>query len=126
STPHVQSQKKPLETTAHITKQSCRRPPKLQSQARDLAQELTKVMRGFGRRCRWQGRVFVTLVRQTEHQLLKVGEPIKAFGLKTIEGLGHTLTLSAGHRERLTLPLTTSVSHHNCIQTRSTRLAHGK
>ena len=39
-------------------------------------------MRGFGRRCRGQGRVLVTLVRQTEQQLLALGEPIKTFGLQ--------------------------------------------
>jgi hypothetical protein len=83
-------------------------------------------MRGFGRRCRGQGRVFVTLVRQTEHQLLALGEPIKAFGLKTTECLAHTRTLSAVQRQRLTRALTTAMSHHDHIRQQSTRLTHGK
>jgi hypothetical protein len=34
--------------------------------AHALHQTLHKVMRGCGRQCRGQGKVFVTLVRQTE------------------------------------------------------------
>jgi hypothetical protein len=68
----------------------------------------------------------VTLVRQTEHQLLALGEPIKAFGLKTTECLAHTRTLSAVQRQRLTRALTTAMSHHDHIRQQSTRLTHGK
>ena len=35
-------------------------------------------MRRFGRQCRGQGKVFVSLVRQTETQLLTTGEPVVA------------------------------------------------
>ena len=49
-------------------------------------------MRGFGRRCRGQGRVLVTLVRQTEQQLLALGEPIKTFGLQAQEYLVRMFT----------------------------------
>jgi hypothetical protein len=34
-------------------------------------------MRSFGRRCRGQGRVFVTLVRHTEQQLLALAEVVQ-------------------------------------------------
>ena len=37
-------------------------------------------MRSFGRQCRGQGRVFVKLVRQTERQLLELGQPIPFAG----------------------------------------------
>jgi len=83
-------------------------------------------MRSFGRRCRGQGRIFVTLVRQTEHQLLALGEPIKALGLKAQERLEHTITLGEAQRQRLTLALTTAMSHHDHIRQQSTRLTHGK
>jgi hypothetical protein len=83
-------------------------------------------MRGFGRRCRGQGRVFVTLVRQTEHQLLALGEPITTFGLKAKERLEHTLTLSEAQRQRLTLALSTAMSHHAHIRKQSTQLTQGK
>src|SRR5499426_3096124 len=83
-------------------------------------------MRGFGRRCRGQGRVFVTLVRQTEQQLLALGEPIKTLGFKAQEHLEHTVTLGEAQRQRLTLALTTAMSHHEHIRQQSTRLTHGK
>jgi hypothetical protein len=40
----------------------------LKSQARERQHELHKVMRGFGRQCRGQGKIFVQLVRHTETQ----------------------------------------------------------
>ena len=83
-------------------------------------------MRGFGRRCRGQGRVFVTLVRQTAQQLLALGEPIKTLGFKAQEHLEHTVTLGEAQRQRLTLALTTAMSHHAHIRQQSTRLTHGK
>ena len=83
-------------------------------------------MRGFGRRCRGPGRVFVTLVRQTEHQLLALGDPINTWGLKAQERLEYTLTLREAQRQRLTLALTTALSHHDHIRQQSTRLTHGK
>ena len=83
-------------------------------------------MRGFGRRCRGQGRVFVTLVRQTEHQLLALGEPITTFGLQAQERLEHTLPLGEAQRQRLILALTTAMGHHAHIRKQSTRLTQGK
>ena len=83
-------------------------------------------MRGFGRRCRGQGRVLVTLVRQTEQQLLALGEPIKTFGLKAKESLEQTPTLREAQRVRLTLALTTAMGHHDLIRKQSNQLTHGK
>jgi len=83
-------------------------------------------MRGFGRSCRGQGHVFVTLVRHTEQQLLALGEPIKTFAVKATEHLDQTLTLREAQRQRLTLALTTAMSHHEDIRKQSTRLTQGK
>lgn len=83
-------------------------------------------MRGFGRRCRGQGRVLVTLVRQTEQQLLALGEPIKTFGLQAQEYLVQTHTLREAQRMRLTLALTTALDHYDLIRKQSTQLTHGK
>ena len=83
-------------------------------------------MRGFGRRCRGQGRVFVQLVRHTEQQLLELGEPLTTFGLKAKERLEHTITLRETQCQRLSLALTTARSHHEHIRTPSTRLTQGK
>ena len=83
-------------------------------------------MHGFGRRCRGQGRVFVTLVRQTEHQLLALGAPINTLGLQAQEHLAQTLPLREPQRARLTLALTTALGHHDHIRKQSTQLTHGK
>jgi hypothetical protein len=83
-------------------------------------------MRGFGRRCRGQGRVCVTLVRHTEQQLLTLGEPIKTVGLKAKESLEQTHTLPEAQRVRLTLALTAAMDHHALIRKQSTQLTHGK
>lgn len=83
-------------------------------------------MRGFGRSCRGQGHVFVKLVRHTEQQLLALGEPIKTFAVKAKEHLDQTRTLGEAQRQRLTLALTTAMSHHEAIRKQSTRLTQGK
>ena len=83
-------------------------------------------MRGFGRSCRGHGHVFVKLVRHTEHQLLTRGEPIKTFALKAHERLVQTRTLREAQRQRLTLALTTAMSHHADIRKQSTWLTQGK
>jgi hypothetical protein len=83
-------------------------------------------MRGFGRSCRGPGHVFVKLVRHTEQQLLALGEPITTFAVKAKEHLDQTLTLREAQRQRLTLALTTALSHHEDIRRQSTRLTQGK
>jgi len=55
-------------------------------------------MRGFGRRCRGQGRVFVTLVRQTEQPLLALGAPITTFALRAKERLAQLGPLPEAQR----------------------------
>jgi hypothetical protein len=83
-------------------------------------------MRAFGRSCRGQSRVFVKLVRHTEHQLLELGEPITTFAQKAKEHLEHVTTLSDTRREHLRLQLTTVMSQHEHIRTQSKRLTQGK
>jgi hypothetical protein len=48
----------------------------LEVQAHQLQHHLQKMMRRFGRQCRGMGTVFVTLVRQTETQLLERGRQV--------------------------------------------------
>ena len=68
----------------------------------------------------------MTLVRQTEQQLLALGEPIKTFGLQAQEYLVQTHTLREAQRMRLTLALTTAMDHYDLIRKHSTQLTHGK
>jgi hypothetical protein len=92
----------------------------------DLKQRLSKVMRSFGRSCRGQGKVFVKLVRQTEQQLLDLGEDISTFGQQAQAYLEQTTTLSETQRERLSANLTTAMRHHEQIRKQSKHLTQGK
>ena len=124
--PRCIKHKKPLALLDHIVTQCRHRSTTLQSHARGLTQELAKVMRSFGRRCRGQGQVFVQLVRHTDQPLLALGEPINPFALKAKEHLDQPRTLHAAQRQRLTLALTTAMHHHAAIRQQSTRLTPGK
>ncbi|MEE8292717.1 MAG: hypothetical protein V3R80_14680 [Candidatus Tectomicrobia bacterium] len=83
-------------------------------------------MRSFGRQCRGRGHVFVKLVRQTERQLLDLGQPIPALGQQAQQLLEQTPALPAAHRERLTRELTAALGAHQQIRTQSQRLTQGK
>ena len=83
-------------------------------------------MRGFGRQCRGQGRVFVTLVRQTERQLLALGQPIHALGQQAQQLLDHTNNLQTAHRQRLTSTLNAAMHAQEHIRKQSLRLTQGK
>ena len=124
--PPCRKHKKTLALIDHIAQQSHRRTTKLHHHVQDLQHALTKVMRGFGRRCRGQGRVFVTRVRHTEQQRLALGASMTTLGLQAQEPLAQTLLLRESQRARLTLALTTALGHHDHIRKQSTQLTHGK
>jgi hypothetical protein len=83
-------------------------------------------MRCFGRQCRGHGHVFVKLVRHTEQQLLRLGEPITALGRQAQQLLAQTTTLSDTQRQRVAEAFTAALSHHAHIRIQSTRLTHGQ
>jgi hypothetical protein len=62
----------------------------------------------------------------TAQQLLALGAPIKTFALQATERLDQTRTLRETPRQRLTLALTTAMSHHAEIRQQSARLTPGK
>ena len=99
---------------------------KLTHQAQHLHQELTKVMRGFGRQCRGHGHVFVKLVRHTEQQLLELGQPITALGQQAQQLLAQATALSDSTRQRLADAFNAALSSHAHIRQQSTQLTHGK
>jgi len=83
-------------------------------------------MRGFGRQCRGRGKVFVRLVRQTETQLLTMGEPVVALA-RTAQAHVQTAThLTEDQRTRWETTLTVALATHQQIATQSRRLTHGK
>ena len=83
-------------------------------------------MRSFGRQCRGQGRVFVKLVRQTEGQLLALGQPIPALGQQAQQLLEKPPALPLAQRERLSQELNVALAAEERIRTQSHRLTHGK
>lgn len=83
-------------------------------------------MRSFGRSCRGQGKVFVKLVRQTEQQLLDVGETISTLAQQAQASLEQTTTLSETQRAWLSEHLTTAVRHHEQLRKQSKQLTQGK
>jgi hypothetical protein len=94
----------------------------LQAQAQQLQDELQQVMRRFGRQCRGLGKVFVTVVRQTERPLLALGEPVLTLARAAQECLYGAPQLSAAQQARLDTQLTVALEAHHRIAHRSRRL----
>jgi hypothetical protein len=82
-------------------------------------------MRRFGRQCRGQGKVFVSLVRQTETQLLTTGEAVVALARTAQTQVQTSPQLTADQRTRWDTTLTMAVATHQQIVTQSRRLTHG-
>jgi hypothetical protein len=83
-------------------------------------------MRRFGRQCRGMGKVFVTLVRQTETQLLELGQPVLALARAAQACLHGAPQLSEDQRVRLDTQLTAALQAHHRIAHQSRRLTQGK
>jgi len=98
----------------------------LKTQAQEQLWELAKIMRRFGRQCRGQGKVFVSLVRQTETQLLTTGEAVLALA-RTAQAQAQTAPqLTEAQRTRWDTTLTVALATHHQIVTQSRRLTQGK
>lgn len=98
----------------------------MKAQAQQLQHELAKLMRRFGRQCRGQGKVFVSLVRQTETHLLATGGPVVALAQTALAQVQTAAQLTAEQRARWDTTLTLALITHQQIVTQSRRLAHGK
>jgi hypothetical protein len=109
-----------------ITAQCSSRGTALQAHAEQLQQDLAKRMRRFGRQCRGMGKVFVTLVRQTETQLLELGQPVLALARAAQACLHGAPQLSVDQRVRLDTQLTAALQVHHRIEHQSRRLTQGK
>jgi hypothetical protein len=83
-------------------------------------------MRRFGRHCRGQGKVFVSLVRQTETHLLTTGEAVVALASAAQAQLQSASQLTEDQRLRWDTTLTVALVTHHQIVTQSRRLTHGK
>jgi hypothetical protein len=83
-------------------------------------------MRRFGRQCRGQGKVFVSLVRQTETQLLATGQGVELLARTAQVQVQRATQLTEDQRERWDTTLTLALVTHQQIATQSRRLTHGK
>jgi hypothetical protein len=83
-------------------------------------------MRRFGRQCRGMGKVFVTLVRQTERQLLELGEQVRPLARAAQECLHGAPQLSEDQQTRRDTQLTVALKAHHRIAHQSRRLTQGK
>jgi hypothetical protein len=83
-------------------------------------------MRRFGRQCRGMGNVFVTLVRQTETQLLARGRQVLPLAQAVQKRLHCMPQLSEDQRARLDTQLTAALEVHQRIEHQSRRLTQGK
>jgi hypothetical protein len=83
-------------------------------------------MRRFGRQCRGMGKVFVTLVRQTERQLLGMGEQVLPLARAAQACLHNAPRLSEEQRRHLDTQLLAALEAHHRIEHQSRRLTQGK
>ncbi len=83
-------------------------------------------MRGFGRQCRGQGKVFVRLVRQTETRLLATGASVVTLARTAQAQVRSAAQLTAAQRAHWDTTLTLALVAHQQIATPSRRLTHGK
>jgi hypothetical protein len=95
-------------------------------QAHQLQQDLQKIMRRFGRQCRGIGKVFVTLVRQTETPWLERGAQVLPLAQGAQARLHDVPQLSEDQRARLDTQCTAALEAHHRIASQSRRLTHGK
>ena len=98
----------------------------MKTQAQHLQHDLAKIMRRFGRQCRGQSKVFVSLVRQTETQLLTTGSPVVGLARAAQAQVQSAAQLTAEQRQRLDTQLTVALAAHQQIATQSRRLTQGK
>jgi hypothetical protein len=98
----------------------------VKAQAQQLQHDLAKIMRRFGRQCRGQRKVFVSLVRQTETQLLTTGSPVVGLARAAQAQVQRATHLAEEQRTRLTTQLTAALAAHRQITAQSRRLTNGK
>jgi len=98
----------------------------VKAQAQQLQHDLAKIMRRFGRQCRGQSKVFVSLVRQTETQLLTNGSPVVGLARAAQAQVQSATHLAEEQRTRLVTQLTVALAAPAQITTQSRRLTQGK
>lgn len=83
-------------------------------------------MRSFGRACRGQGNVLVKLVRQTEQELLEVGQRVVPLALAAQVRLQEGSSLTEEQTALLDRHLRVAITTHEKIERQSRRLVNGQ
>jgi len=91
-----------------------------------LHHQLQGVMHTFGRTCRGKKKVYLKLVRQTEKQLLTLGQLVGPMALKALLDLYEDSTLPEAQKDRLQCQLQQATGHYESIERQSRRLTQGK
>ena len=97
----------------------------LQRDAQHVQQQLKKVMRTLGRQCRGQRRMLIQWVRQTERQLLEVGQSVGSLAIGAALYLHEESSLESDQQQRLLAHLRQATQHYEQIEQQSRRLIHG-
>jgi len=109
-----------------LTEQGAGTGTAVKAQAQRLQLDLAKIMRRCGRQCRGQSQVVVSVVRQTDTQLLTTGSPVVGLARAAHAQVQSATQLTAAQRQRLATQLTAALAAHQQIATQSRRLTHGK
>jgi hypothetical protein len=115
-----------LQVITQIAAQCSTQGSALKTQAQEQLQALAKLRRRFGRQGRGQGKVCVSLVRQTETQLLTTGAPVVALAQTAQAQIQTAPELTADQRARWDTTLRLALDAHQQIVTQARRLTHGK
>tara|TARA_B000000460_G_C21514168_1_gene392557 strand:- start:29 stop:964 length:936 start_codon:yes stop_codon:yes gene_type:complete len=83
-------------------------------------------MRSFGRTCRGKQKVYLSLVRDTERQVLKGGQHVRALGLSVLLHLQEDVLVEETLHERLGQKLSQALQTHKLVEQQSRRLVNGK
>jgi hypothetical protein len=97
----LQGSKKVLHLVETIATQCATQATRLKRQTQTLHHTLKQIMCRFGRQCRGQGKVFVTLVRETEKRLLECGNAVPALAQAAQQCLRQATHLAERQRERV-------------------------
>lgn len=109
-----------------LTEHCAGRGTALTVQAQQLQHDLAKLRRRFGRQCRGQSKVFVSLGRQTETQLLTTGSPVVGLARAAQTPRQSAPHLGEEQRPRLDTQLTAALAAHRQIVPQARRLTQGK
>jgi hypothetical protein len=120
----VQGEKKVLPVIAQSTDPCRAQGPALKAQAQHLQLDLAKLMRRFGRQGRGRGKVFVSVVRQTETHLRTTGAPGVALAHPAQAQVQSAAELTEDQRARWDTTLTLALVAPQQIAPQSRRLTH--